>query len=220
MKIKLEKRCLRDHIYEIIREMILKREIEPGEKIIEEELSKKIGVSRTPLREALCRLENEQIVKSIPQRGTYVQKLSEEKVVEVFLIREVLEGLVARQATQKIDKPMLAKLHKCLDKIHNKPDNTKFLIKYTEADELFHSLLLEFCNNSILISMMETVNTYLKIIRLRTVVIPGRAKKTVEEHYRILAAIERKDEQAAENLMRQHIASVREVAVKNIENIL
>jgi len=219
MKIKLEKKCLRDHIYEIIREMILSREIKPGEKIIEEDLSRRIGVSRTPLREALCRLENEQIVKTIPQRGAFVQKLSEEKIIEVFLIREVLEGLVARQATQNMDKGTLTKLHKCLDKIHDKPDNTKFLIKYTEADELFHLLLLEVCKNGILISMMETVNTYLKIIRLRTVVIPGRAKKTVSEHYQILEAIENKDEHAAENLMRQHVASVRAFAIKHIEHM-
>jgi DNA-binding GntR family transcriptional regulator len=70
MKIKLDKKCLKDRTYEIIRETILKREIEPGKKINEEELSRKIGVSRTPLREALCRLENEQIVKSTPQRGS------------------------------------------------------------------------------------------------------------------------------------------------------
>ena len=92
MEIKVNKKNLRDQIYEIIRDMILRREIEPGGKIIEKELASKIGVSRTPLREALCRLENEKIIKSIPQRGAFVQKQSKETIIEVLLIREVLEG--------------------------------------------------------------------------------------------------------------------------------
>ena len=220
MALKVNKQSLRDQIYEIIRDMILRREIRPGEKILEKEFAKKIGVSRTPLREALCRLENEKIVKIIPQRGAFVQKQSKNKVVEVLLIREVLEGLVARQATQNIDKKTLTKLRKCLDKIQNTPDEENFLIKFTHADEEFHALLLEVCQNGMLNSMMELVNTHLKIIRLRTVVIPGRAKKTVAEHNEILKAIESKDEQAAENLMRKHIHSVRNYAIKNIENMV
>jgi DNA-binding GntR family transcriptional regulator len=220
MEIKVNKKNLRDQIYEIIRGMILRREIEPGEKIIEKELASKIGVSRTPLREALCRLENEKIIKSIPQRGAFVQKQSKETIIEVLLIREVLEGLVARQASQNIDEKALKKLRVCLDKIHNTPDKDKYLIKYTHADEEFHSLLLKVCKNNMLNSMMEMVNTYLKIIRLRTVVIPGRAKKTISEHYEILKAIESKDEQAAENLMRKHIVSVRNYAIKNIEKMV
>ena len=220
MKTRVNKKNLRDQIYEIIRNMILRREIEPGEKIIEKELSKKIGVSRTPLREALCRLENEKIVKTIPQRGAFVQKLSKEKIIEVLLIREVLEGLVARQATQNIDKKTLTKLRTGLDRIYNIPDENNFLIQYTHADEEFHSLLLKVCQNSMLESMMQTVNTYLSIIRLRTVVLPGRAKKTVDEHYQILNAIENNDEQAAENFMRQHITSVRNYAIKNIEHMV
>ena len=84
MRTRVNKKNLRDQIYEIIRNMILRREIEPGEKIIEKELSKKIGVSRTPLREALCRLENEKIVKTIPQRGAFVQHCQKKKLLKSF----------------------------------------------------------------------------------------------------------------------------------------
>ena len=220
MKIRVNKQSLRDQVYEIIRDMILRREIKPGEKILEKEFAKKIGASRTPLREALCRLENEKIVKIIPQRGAFVQKQSKEKVIEVLLIREVLEGLVARQATQNMDPETLVKLRACLDQINNTPDNDRHLISFTHADEEFHALLLGVCQNSLLKSMMGIVNTHLKIIRLRTVVIPGRAKKTVAEHFEILKAVESKDEKAAESLMRDHIESVRNHAIKNIENMV
>ena len=83
MTTKINRQNLRDQIYEIIRDMILRREIKPGEKIIEKEFAKKIGASRTPLREALCRLENEKIVKMIPQRGAFVQKQSK-KMVQIW----------------------------------------------------------------------------------------------------------------------------------------
>lgn len=220
MPSKINKQNLRDQVYEIIRDMILRREIKPGEKIIEKEFANIIGASRTPLREALCRLENEKIVKMIPQRGAFVQKQSPKMVVEVLLIREVLEGLVTRQATQNMDDKTLKQLRTCLNNIKDTPDIDKSLIKFTHADEEFHELLLEVSKNDMLRSMMDIVNTHLKIIRLRTVVIPGRAKKTVKEHYEILKAIENNDEMTAEKLMRKHIESVRNYAIKNIEDMV
>jgi DNA-binding GntR family transcriptional regulator len=215
----IENVSLRDQIYEIIREMILRREIEPGQKIVEEELAGKIGVSRTPLREALCRLENEGIINFIPRRGAFVRELTRETLIEVLELREVLEGLVTRLAVEYMDGDTLAELQKCLDDIHNTPDHGAHLIKYTHADETFHKLLLSVCPNRMLKSSMSTINMHLQFIRIRTVVIPDRAKKTVEEHYQILAAIQQKDADLAETLMRKHIASVRSYAIENADLI-
>ena len=146
MSNKLKKQNLRDQVYEIIRDMILRRKIKPGEKIIEKEFAQKIGASRTPLREALCRLENEKIVKMIPQRGAFVRKQSPKMVVEVLLIREVLEGLVTRQATQNINQQQIEQLRTCLNNIKDTPDIAKSLIKFTHADEEFHEILLHSCS--------------------------------------------------------------------------
>ena len=81
----------------------------------------------------------------------------------------------------------------------------------------FHSLLLEACKNDVLRNMMEIVNSHLQVIRLRTVVLPGRAKQTVKEHYKILEAIEKKDALSAESMMRKHVESVRKDALENID---
>jgi DNA-binding GntR family transcriptional regulator len=116
-----------------------------------------------------------------------------------------------------MDERLLEKLRKCLDQIAAIPDEARYLTKYTHADVQFHTLLLEASRNRMLQKMMETVNTHLQIIRLRTVVLPGRAKKTVEEHHQILAAIAARDEIAAERLMREHIASVRRDAINHID---
>ena len=138
MKRVIENPNLRDQAYEIIKNMIILREITPGKKINEEYLAGEIQVSRTPIREALCRLENEGIVKIIPRRGAFVAELSETNVGEILLIREVLEGLVARLATENMDEKTLEKLRKALEKIGAVPENERDLINYNRSEVDFH----------------------------------------------------------------------------------
>jgi len=211
---------LREQIYDILKNMIVHREIRPGEKINEEHIAKETGVSRTPIREALCRLENEKIIEMIPRRGAFVIRQTESTVREVLEIREVLEGLVARQATIQMDEKALGQLTQCLEKIRSIPDEDRYLMKYTQSDIRFHSILLKACRNSMLQNMMATINTHLQIIRLRTVVLPGRAKKTVEEHSEILKAIKNRDENKAETMMRKHVESVRRDAFQHIQTMV
>jgi DNA-binding GntR family transcriptional regulator len=220
MKKTVDSTNLRDQTYDIIKNMIILREIEPGKKINEEHIAKEIQVSRTPIREALCRLENEGIVKIIPRRGAFVSDLTETNVKEILLIREVLEGLAVRLAVENMDEEMFEKLRKALEKVSILPEEDRDLINYTRSEVDFHALLLSASNNQMLKNMMEIVNAHLQIIRLRTVVIPERAQKTVEEHQQILKAIENGDAPTAEELMRKHVRSVREVALRNIEAIV
>jgi len=220
MKKTVDSTNLRDQTYDIIKNMIILREIEPGKKINEEHIAKEIQVSRTPIREALCRLENEGIVKIIPRRGAFVSDLTETNVKEILLIREVLEGLAVRLAVENMDEEMFEKLRKALEKVSILPEEDRDLINYTRSEVDFHALLLSASNNQMLKNMMEIVNAHLQIIRLRTVVIPERAQKTVEEHQQILKAIENGDAPTAEELMRKHVRSVREVALRNIEAII
>jgi len=213
----LQRPNLRDQVYDIVKEMIIMREIKPDEKINEEQLAERLRVSRTPIRETLCRLENEGIVKVIPRRGAFVVKQCKERVIEILQIREVLEGLVAWLVAKNRDEMTIDKIEKCLERINGIPEEDGNLTEYTKADIEFHSLLLEASKNQMLQNMMGTVNAHLQIIRLRTVVLPGRAKKTVEEHYPILEAIKKGDGEAAEKWMRKHIESVRNSAIKNID---
>lgn len=221
MKNKINAKYFRDQIYDIIVNLIVSRKLLPGEKIIEETLSKEIGVSRTPVREALNRLEKDGIVKTIPRRGAFVRKHSKENVLEILRIREVLEGLIVRILTQEMDEQTLNRLKKSVEKIDSVSDTGENLLKFTQADQEFHNILHEAykSRSQILKNMMKSVEAHLLIIRLRTVVIPGRAKKTVAEHKEILKAIEARDANLAEELMRKHIKSVRESALKNFEDL-
>lgn len=213
----LDRPNLRDQVYDIMKEMIVMREIKPDEKINEERLAERLRVSRTPIRETLCRLENEGIVKVIPRRGAFVVKQCKERVLEILQVREVLEGLLAGLVAQYGDEKTLSKLRKCLERISSVPEEDGHLMKYTNADIEFHNILLEASNNEMLQNMMGIVNSHLQIIRLRTVVLPGRARKTVEEHYKVLEAIEKGNAGSAEKLMRKHIESVRNSAIKNLD---
>jgi DNA-binding GntR family transcriptional regulator len=212
----LERSTLRDQIYDILKKSIILRELKPGEKINEEELAKTLRVSRTPVRESLLRLEHEGIVRIIPRRGAFVVSLSKAKTIEVLQVREVLEGLVARLATNNMNDETLNRLRQCLENVASIQDNEDKLLKYTPADIEFHSLLLEACNNDLLKNLMKIVNAHLQMVRLRTVVLPGRPEQTVTEHFRILDAMERGDARSAEKQMRKHVESVRKDTLKNI----
>lgn len=207
---------LRDQVYDIVRDMIVNQELRPGQKIIEDQIASQIGVSRTPVREALFRMENDGIVEIIPRRGPFVTELTEEKIIEILLIREVLEGLVARIATPLITRAQLKRLRTLLDGVSALDDDQGKLTRFTNHDITFHKLLLDVCKNSMLSNMMGTINSNLHLIRLRTVSFTGRARQTVSEHYHILKAMEAGDALLAEQRMRAHIASVRDSAIQNI----
>jgi len=211
-----ERTNLRDQVYDILKRRIIFKEIESGNKINEEELARSLGVSRTPIRETLLRLEHEGIVKIIPRRGAFVVSQSKDKVIDLFQVREVMEGLVARLAAKNMNHELLDRLKLCLGKVSSGDGDNDRLLKYTPADVEFHAILLEASDNELLKNMMESVNTHLQMVRLRTVALPGRPEQTVQEHYEIVAAIEKRDSTLAEKLMRKHVASVRRDALKNM----
>ena len=211
-----ERTNLRDQVYDILKKRIIFRKIGSGKKINEEELAKALGVSRTPIRETLLRLEHEGIVKIIPRRGAFVVSQSDDKVSDLLQVREVLEGLVARLATENMKNELLDHLRLCLEKVRSADNDEDRLLKYTPADIEFHALLLEACDNKLLKNMMESVNVHLQMVRLRTVALPGRPEQTVREHYEILAAIQKRAPDLAEKRMREHVASVRKDAQENM----
>ncbi len=212
-----ERPNLRDQIYDVLKKLIILREIKPGEKINEESLAKQLQVSRTPIRETLLRLELEGIVKNVPRRGAHVVSQSKKKIIDTLQVREVLEGLVARLATENIIEKQLQRLKNSHKKIASAKDGEDRLLKYNAAEKEFHAILLEACRNDLLKGMMETVNVHLEVIRLRTVVLAGRAEQSVREHIDIIEAVEKGDAVGAEALMKEHVRSVQRDALRHID---
>ena len=211
---------LRGQTYKILKNMIITRELLPGKKIIEETLAQEVGVSRTPIREALFRLEHEGIVEIIPRRGAFVVKQSKDDITEVMQIREVLEALIVRLVTPILTESDILELRDSLDRLRTTPEEERHVIEYNDAELEFHGLLLKRCPNQMLKQMMGMVNARLQIIQLRTVVLPGRAQKSLDEHSEILDMIERRNAEEAERLMRKHVISVRTMALENMDAML
>jgi DNA-binding GntR family transcriptional regulator len=207
---------LRERVYQALKEMIIFKEIPPGEKLDEDSLANQLGVSRTPIRESLYRLENEGIVKIIPRRGAFIVKHSKESINEILSVREVLEGLSAREAANHITDAALEVLESLSEKFSE--SNVRLLSKeYLQVDVKFHKTIIEASKNEWLISLMNILNDHIQMLRLRTVTFQGRPEQSLSEHRRILEALKAGDPLLAESLMREHINNVRESYLKNIE---
>ncbi len=212
----IESPNLRDRVYEILKKSIIFQEIPPGEKVDEEAIARQLGVSRTPIRETLCRLENEGIVKVIPRRGAFVVKHSREKVTEILALREALEGFAARMAAEHVDETTVEKM-RLLFRDFSEANLRERSKDYFRADLKFHDMVVKASKNDLLIQLMNTLNDHIQMVRLQTVSLDGRPEHSLIEHFKIMGAFEQKDAALAESLMREHIRNVRESALKNFE---
>ena len=177
----IESPNLRDRVYEILKKSIIFQEIPPGEKIDEEAIAKQLGVSRTPIRETLCRLENEGIVKIIPRRGAFVVKHSREKITEILMVREALEGFAARLAVDHVNEQTLEQM-KSLFKDFSESNIRDRSKEYTQADLEFHNFIIKASKNDLLINIMNTLNDHVQMLRLQTVHHEGRPEQSLVEH--------------------------------------
>jgi DNA-binding GntR family transcriptional regulator len=190
--------------------------IPPGKKIDEESLAKQLGVSRTPIRENLCRLENEGIIEIIPRRGAFVVKHSKEKIIEILLVREVLEGFAARLAVSHIDVRTIEEM-KSLFKGFSETNVRDRVKDYVHADLKFHTLILKKSKNGWLMKLMNILNDHVQMLRLRTVALEGRPEQSLSEHQKIIEALEKGNRSLAESLMRKHIENVRKSVLQNLK---
>ncbi len=201
--------------YREVKKLILERRLLPGEKINEGELAQALGISRTPIREALNRLAKEGLVNIYPQRGAFVVEFSEKDVEELFLIREKLEGLAAYLAASKITAKDLQKLESCLQGFQE-PFGEKEIKRYAREDFKFHQTIVALSEARRLISLIATLHDFIRLYRLTTIGLSGRMKNSLEEHERIVAALKRKNPAEAEDAMREHIRHVRQGVMENI----
>lgn len=201
--------------YQELKRLILERRLSPGEKINEGELAQALGISRTPIREALNRLAKEGLVDIIPQRGAFVVEFAAKDVEELFLIREKLEGLAAYLAAQRITDKDVQKLESYVQGFQE-PFREKEIKRYAREDFKFHQTIVALSEAPRLINLVSTLHDYIRIFRLTTIGLSGRMRNSLEEHKCIIWALKKKDPAAAENAMREHILHVRQGVMENI----
>lgn len=208
--------------YLIIKNMIIDRKLLPGEKIIQEKLAQDLGISRTPLVNALKYLEKEKLIESKPRRGFFVRLFSQEELVSIFELREVMEGLAARRAAEIINEAMVRQLRSFFKDYVGQQDIRDFK-EYVREDRRFHNFVIEIGSKEFLKGILQTYNVIsfsYQLVAQEGLVRPPN--ETIHEHLAVINAICDHDAEAAEELMRAHFkksaAFLRRESAKSTEN--
>ncbi|HHY71581.1 MAG TPA: GntR family transcriptional regulator [Thermoanaerobacterales bacterium] len=206
---------LRDLVFAAIREAILNGRLKPGERLMEVQLAEEMGVSRTPVREAIRKLELEGLVVMVPRKGAYVAGLTLKDAAEVFEIRSSLEGLAAALAAERITDEEVTSLDRILEAISTAGEkgDIKTIIK---KDMEFHQVLFSASRNDRLAQIINNLKEQIDRFRMQSFSNPARLKSVLSEHKNILDSIKQGDAENAERLAKEHIYKVE----YNVMNIL
>lgn len=197
----IEHENLDDKIYARLKRMIADAELPPGQRILQEKLARDMGVSRTPLVNALKRLAQERLVEWVSRRGIYVKRFSLREMAQLFEVREGLEPIAARLAAVRISPAEVLDFKSIFDGFTTQPSPAD-VQRYLTCDRQFHWRLVELADNPHLAAAMESVNI---MISAYQVGVPRSLAESLPEHQAILQALERRDPDESEAAMRVHI---------------
>jgi DNA-binding GntR family transcriptional regulator len=203
-----DRQLVTDWVYEEIRGAIVDLRLAPGAPLREAAIATQLGVSKTPVREALGRLQQEGLVEATSFKGAVVSDYSERDLQEIYELRELLEGAAVRAAATDANDETLAALRDVIDRSRAARDAGD-LAGLAELLGRFDQIVFEQVANVRIRSLIETLRAHLTRIGKLTEEIPGRVEASVEEHAAIVEAIARGDGDEAERAIREHIASVR-----------
>lgn len=191
---------LSHQVYEILKEMIINQRFSAGTRINVEQLAKELGVSRTPAWEAVHRLLQNGLLENIPNRGVFIATLTPLTAIELYTVREALEGMAGRLAALKMDAPTLKRLEKCLEEQERLVRQVD-LIGYSKLDFEFHSLIYKSSGNQILQDMLETIKYKMRPLAMHVEqILPNLYRG----HRSIVKALKTGDPDLAEKAFREH----------------
>ena len=203
-KEEMDRYSLRGKVFNKIREDILAGNYQEKDELKEAAISKEMGVSRTPVREALRQLELEGLVNIIPNKGAYVNGITAKDIYDIYVIRSYLEGLCAKWACEHISKEQIEDLEEIiyLSEFHIQKEHWEQIF---ELDNRFHLNLYKACGSKILEHILSDYHHYVERVRKNTLSSQERARRASAEHKAILDAVINKDEEKAERLANEHI---------------
>jgi DNA-binding GntR family transcriptional regulator len=198
--VKTKRERLSSKVYAALKDMIVDYRFQPGVRLKVEELTKELGVSRPPVLEAIRRLEQEGLLKYIPNRGVFMVKMTLEKSFELFQVRGALERLVGKLAAENIDNGAITKMAKCLEaqlKVVEKGD----LHGYSQLDFDFHSMIYNITRNSFLEELLDSIKANMRPfdIHLKPIL-----TQLYQGHMKIFEALRSKNPEAAEKAFAEH----------------
>lgn len=207
---------LRDVVFNTLRQAIITGEFAPGERLMEISLANRLGVSRTPVREAIRKLELEGLVIMIPRKGAQVARITEKNLRDVIEIRTVLEEFAAVLACERIDQASLHDLRQAHEDFIRSVENGDIL-DIVDKDETFHDTIFRATNNDRLISIINNLREQFYRYRMEYVKDIRQRSNLVEEHRELLDAISSRDSIKAKELMKTHLLNQQQEVINNIQ---
>lgn len=195
---------LKDHIYEVLKDGITGMNIYADDaelRLDERRMSEQLGISRTPIREALARLEQEGFVEIVPRRGVFIKRKSLEEVLEMIVVWAALESMAARLATTRASDVEIASLRELAD---DQDEARAHLDEYSEKNIAFHQRILEISKCRMLKDIADGLFLHMRSIRNRAMAEADRVTRSVVDHMHIIEALEARDAALAEALVREH----------------
>lgn len=197
---------LKDHVYEMLRKAITEMNIYSNEtdlRLDERSLAEQMHVSRTPLREAIARLERDGLVRVIPRKGVYVERKNLNDILDMIIAWAALESMAARLATEHATDSEIASLRRIAAKYNDGTAKTR-ISEYSEDNIRFHQRILEISKCALLKSMADGLFLHMNAVRLRAMGEENRLNRSVVDHAEIIEAIEQREPDLAANLVREH----------------
>ena len=207
---------LRDVVFNTLRQAILRGELKPGERLMEIALANRLGVSRTPVREAIRMLELEGLVIMIPRRGAQVAQITEQDLNDVLEVRLGLEELAVRFACERITDEEIKALGLAVKEFEKKMSNNE-LSAQAEADVKFHEIIYGATHNQRLVQIINNIREQMYRYRIEYLKDVESRKTLVKEHYEICDALKRRDAESAVEKMCIHIRNQQEAILRSLE---
>jgi len=222
MTVETEKRMVLDNSIErqkIVRDLktgIASGELKPGERLVEVHLSKVFGVTRSRMREALKKLEQDGFVRIIPNVGARVAEFSQRDIEHFYDLMSVLEGLAVRVITPFVTEEHLKRIEALVDKV----EAARTVTQFYERNNQFHSFLIALSENDHVIKLAENFMFRIRCLNLQCLFSPGQMAASVKEHRKIFEAIKQRNPVKAENLMRNHLVCAKNRLIKHLNKSL
>lgn len=172
-------------------------------RLDERVLSESLGVSRTPVREAMTLLEQDGFLRMVPRRGIYIVRKSKREIVEMIQMWAALESMAARLATQHATDEEIAKLRHMFDQFRDSTP-AEHITEYSDANIAFHQAIVELSKSQIILDTIKNIFIHVRAIRRMTISQSDRASRSIVDHLRIIEALEKRDTELAERLVRDH----------------
>ena len=210
---------LRSQVYSLLKAAIADKDIyNPNQelRLDERQLITALGVSRTPIREALSLLEQEGFIRTMPRRGIYIVRKSKREIIEMIQMWAALESMAARLATLHAPDEEIAKLRHLFDEFQSSPP-AEHLCEYSDANIAFHTAVIALGGSQTLVDATRNLLIHVRAIRRATIAQDNRAARSIVDHLRIIEALERRDTDLAERLTRQHTMDLAEHVARHCD---